>query len=155
MIIKCVHVCVYSTWDVSSDLDLFFLHHHYIYIYLSFIHLSLFQMKSFHQQSSSDSSGLVARCVLPSLSLPPSLSSFFSSFLPSFLPFCIPLHYLVWFLALTHSPTHSLTTHSSNRQQKLHTMTSEMCVDPDEFDIYEFRYSSEPQELAFCCKEVR
>lgn len=33
-------------------------------------------------------------------------------------------------------------------------MTSEMCVDPDEFDLYEFRRSDEPQELAFCCKEV-
>ena len=42
-----------------------------------------------------------------------------------------------------------------NRQQKLHMMTSEMCVDPDEFDLYEFRFSNEPQELAFCCKEVR
>mmetsp|Transcript_18054 Transcript_18054/g.30203 ORF Transcript_18054/g.30203 Transcript_18054/m.30203 type:complete len:395 (-) Transcript_18054:176-1360(-) len=41
------------------------------------------------------------------------------------------------------------------RQQPRHTMSSEMCVDPEEFDLYEFRYSDEPQELAFCCKELR
>lgn len=42
-----------------------------------------------------------------------------------------------------------------SKKQSPHTLTSEMCVSPEEFDVYEFKYSQKTAELAFCCKELK